>query len=37
MRMLSYYEFRSETLRLGDVLTKENAAQLTTAMHRRKQ
>ena len=37
MRMLSYYEIRSETLRLGDVLTKTNAAQLTTATHRRKQ
>ena len=31
------YEIRSETLRLGDVLTKTNAAQLTTATHRRKQ
>jgi hypothetical protein len=37
MRMLGYYEIRSETLRLGDVLTKTNAAQLTTATHRRKQ
>ena len=37
MRMLSYYEIRSETLRLGVVLTKTNAAQLTTATHRRKQ
>ncbi len=37
MRMLSYYEIRSETLRFGDVLTKTNASQLTTATHRRKQ
>jgi hypothetical protein len=37
MRMLGYYETRSETLQLGDVLTKTNAAQLTTATHRRKQ
>jgi hypothetical protein len=37
MRMFSYNEIRSETLRLGDVLTKKNAAQLTTAAHRRKQ
>jgi hypothetical protein len=37
MRMLSYYEIRSEALRLADVLTKTNAAQLTTATHRRKQ
>jgi len=35
--MLGDYETRSETLRLGDVLTKTNAAQLTTATHRRKQ
>jgi hypothetical protein len=35
MRM--YYEIRSDTLQLGDVLTKTNAAQLTTATHRRKQ
>jgi len=35
--MLSYYEIGQKTLRLGDVLTKENAAQLTTATHRRKQ
>ena len=37
MRMLSYYEIRSEVLQLGDVLTKTNAAQLNTATHRRKQ
>jgi len=37
MRMLSYYEIRSETLRLADVLTKTNATQLTAATHRRKQ
>jgi hypothetical protein len=37
MRMLSYYEIRSEALRRGDVLTKTNAAQLTAATHRRKQ
>jgi hypothetical protein len=37
MRMLSYYEIRSEALRLVDVVTKTNAAQLTTATHRRKQ
>jgi len=35
--MLAYYETRSETLQLGDVLTKTNPAQLTTATHRRKQ
>ena len=37
MRMLSYYEIRSETLPLGDVLIITNAAQLNTAAHRRKQ
>jgi hypothetical protein len=37
MRMLSYYEIGSETLRHDDVLTKTNAAQLTTATHWRKQ
>src|SRR5262249_195495 len=37
MRMFSYYEIRSEALRVGVVLTKTNAAQLTTATHRRKQ
>jgi hypothetical protein len=37
MRMLSYHEIRSETLRLGDVLTKRNAAQSSAATHRRKQ
>jgi hypothetical protein len=37
MRMLSYYEIRLEALRLGDLPTKTNAAQLTTATHRRKQ
>jgi hypothetical protein len=35
MRM--YYEIRSDAAQLGDVLTKTNAAQLTTATHRRKQ
>jgi hypothetical protein len=37
MRMLSYYEIRSETSRLGDAPTKTNAAQLAIAAHRRKQ
>ena len=37
MRMLGYYETRSETFELGDELTKTNAAQLTAATHRRKQ
>jgi hypothetical protein len=37
MQMLGDYEIRSETLRLGDVLTKTNPAQLTTATQRRKQ
>jgi len=37
MRIFSYHEIRSEVLRLGDVLIKTNAAQLTTATHRRKQ
>jgi hypothetical protein len=37
MRMLSYYEIRSKTLRLADLPTKTNAAQLSTATHRRKQ
>jgi hypothetical protein len=37
MRMFSYQEIRSEVLQLGDVLTETNAAQLTTATHRRKQ
>jgi hypothetical protein len=37
MRVLSYYEIRSETLQLSDVLTITNAAQLATAAHRRKQ
>jgi len=37
MRMLSDYEIRSETLQLGDVLTKTKPAQLTAATQRRKQ
>jgi hypothetical protein len=37
MRIRSYHEIRSETLRRGDVLTTTNAAQLTTATHRRNQ
>ena len=37
MRMIGHYETRSETLQREDVLTKTNAAQFTTAMHRRKQ
>jgi len=37
MRMLSCFEIRSETLQRCDVLTKTNAAQLTTAAHWRKQ
>jgi hypothetical protein len=37
MRMLSYYEIRSETLQLSDVLTITNAGQLNAATHRRKQ
>jgi hypothetical protein len=37
MRMRSLGEIRSETLRLGDILTTTNAAQLTAATHRRKQ
>ena len=37
MLMISYNEIRSEPSRLRDVLTKTNAAQLTTATHRRVQ
>jgi len=37
VRMLSYYEIRSQTERPGSVPTKINAAQLATAAHRRKQ
>lgn len=37
VQMLSDYEIKSETSQLGDALTKTNAAQLTTATHRRKQ
>jgi hypothetical protein len=37
MRMLSYYEIRSETAHLGDALTKGNAAQPNTAAQRGKQ
>jgi len=37
MQMLKYFEIRSDKLRLGDGLTNINAAQFTTATHRRKQ
>lgn len=37
MRMLSYYEIRSETARPGGAPTKENAAQPATGAQRRKQ
>jgi hypothetical protein len=37
MRIFSYHEIKSEVLRLGDVPTKTNAAQFTTATYRRKQ
>jgi hypothetical protein len=37
MQMLKYFEIRSDKLRLGDGLTNTNAAQFTTATHRRKQ
>ncbi len=36
IRMLSYYEIRSETVRPDGAPTKTNAAQLTTAARRRK-
>jgi hypothetical protein len=37
MRMLSYYEIRSETARPGGAPTKRNETQSTTAANRRKQ
>ena len=37
MRMLSYYEIRSETARPGGAPTKANAAQPNAAAQRRKQ
>jgi len=37
MRMLSYYEIRSETARPGGAPTKRNETQPTTAANRRKQ
>jgi hypothetical protein len=37
MRMLSYYEIRSETSRSGSAPTERNAAQPNTAAQRRKQ
>ena len=37
MRMLSYYEIRSETARPGGAPTKKNETQSTTAANRRKQ
>jgi hypothetical protein len=36
MRMLSYYEIRSQTERPNGVPTKMNAAQPAAAVHRRK-
>src|SRR5438093_1360075 len=36
MRMLSYYEIRSETARPGSAPTEKNAAQPNTAAQRRK-
>lgn len=36
MRMVSYYEIRSQTERPSGAPTKMNAAQLASAAHRRK-
>jgi len=37
MRMLNYYEIKSEAERPSGAPTKMNAARLATAAHRRKQ